>query len=294
VTVSFVESERLLLVSNTKTSALALDAIMREAPEHAIVSKLARGVLDGRRHGRWGSTQENLVALQAMRRYFDIYEKATPNYTGKLWFGSAAYAEQAFVGRTRSPAVARADWTTLAPGSTHDVALVKQGPGRMYYRVGITYAPQQTNLPPLDAGFIVRRSYTAAEDPSDVVKTADGYKIKLGAKVIVTLETLTTTKRHAVALVDPLPAGFEPVNTNLATAERAAQVTGDERWDHVNMRDNRVEAFRMLLEEGTHQFSYTARATTPGRFIAAPTKAEEMYSPETFGRTTSATVVVAE
>jgi uncharacterized protein YfaS (alpha-2-macroglobulin family) len=39
-------------------------------------------------------------------------------------------------------------------------------------------------------------------------------------------------------------------------------------------------------------FSYTARATTPGRFVAAPTKAEEMYSPETFGRSTGMVVVI--
>jgi uncharacterized protein YfaS (alpha-2-macroglobulin family) len=48
----------------------------------------------------------------------------------------------------------------------------------------------------------------------------------------------------------------------------------------------------MALREGTHQFTYTVRATTPGTFIAAPTKAEEMYHPETFGRSSSATVVV--
>ncbi|MEO8699033.1 MAG: alpha-2-macroglobulin family protein [Kofleriaceae bacterium] len=292
VTAQFVEAERLLLVSNTKTSALALDAIMREAPDHAVITKLARGVLDARKHGRWMSTQENLVALQAMRRYFDTYEKVTPNYTGKLWFGQAAYAEQSFAGRTRSPAVVRSDWATLVPGSTHDLAIVKQGPGRMYYRVGIVYAPTQTNLPPLDAGFIVRRTYTAAEDPSDVVKTAAGYRIKLGAKVVVTLEAVNSSQRHAVALVDPLPAGLEPVNENLATAERAVRVTSDDGWDHVNMRDNRVEAFRMDLAAGAHRYSYTARATTPGTFIAAPTKAEEMYSPETFGRSPGSTVVI--
>jgi uncharacterized protein YfaS (alpha-2-macroglobulin family) len=110
--------------------------------------------------------------------------------------------------------------------------------------------------------------------------------------VLVTLELLATTRRYAVALVDQLPAGFESVNTNLATAERAIAVTGDARWDHVNMRDNRTEAFQMDVREGTRRFSYTVRATTPGTFIAAPAKAEEMYSPETFGRSNGLTVVI--
>jgi uncharacterized protein YfaS (alpha-2-macroglobulin family) len=34
------------------------------------------------------------------------------------------------------------------------------------------------------------------------------------------------------------------------------------------------------------------RATTPGRFVAPPPKAEEMYSPEVFGRGASELVVV--
>jgi hypothetical protein len=294
VTTQYVEAERLLLVSTTKTNALVLDALIREASDHAIITKLARGVLDGRKHGRWMSTQENLVALQAMRKFFDVYEKATPDYTGKLWLGTASYAEQPFVGRSSARGVARADWTQLAPGSTHDIALQRDGrAGRMYYRVGITYAPKQVDLPALDAGFIVRRTYTAADDPGDVVKQPDGsYRIKLGAKVVVTLEALNTTTRHAVALVDPLPAGFEAINSALAIAERPAHTGPTDRWDHVNMRDNRAEAFRMHLAAGAHRFSYSVRATTPGRFVAAPTKAEEMYAPETFGRSTGTAVVI--
>jgi uncharacterized protein YfaS (alpha-2-macroglobulin family) len=48
----------------------------------------------------------------------------------------------------------------------------------------------------------------------------------------------------------------------------------------------------MSLEEGVHRFSYSVRATTPGTFVAAPAKAEEMYNPETFGRSNGVRVVV--
>jgi uncharacterized protein YfaS (alpha-2-macroglobulin family) len=293
VTADYEESERLLLVSRTKTSALVLDALIRERPDHPIIAKLARGVLEGRRHGRWSSTQENLVALQAIRHYFDAFEKVTPHYTGKLWFGEAAYAEQRFAGHSNDRASASFDWGGLAPGSAHDLALLKEGPGRMYYRVGITYAPRKTDLEALDAGFIVRRRYTAVEDPADVTPLADGrVKIRLGAKVRVTLEAVNTTSRYQVALVDPLPAGFEAVNDALATSERTQTSPDDAYWDFTNLRDNRSEAFALHMNEGRHQFSYTVRATTPGTFIAAPAKAEEMYSPETFGRSSGETVVI--
>ena len=293
VTAAYVEAERLLLPSSGKTNALVLEALIKEVPDHALIQKLARGVLDSRKFGRWRSTQENLIALQAMRRFFDTYEKATPNYVGKLWLGTASYAEQSFVGRSTAHGVAQAGWSSLTPGTAHDLVFARDGSaGRLYYRVGIVYAPKQVDLPALDAGFIVRRTYTAADDPSDVIKHADGsYKIKLGAKVVVTIATTNTTTRHGVALVDPMPAGFEAVNTALATAERAATVDSD-YWDHQNLRDNRAEAFTMALAAGTHRYVYTVRATTPGTFIAAPAKAEEMYAPETFGRSTGIKVVV--
>jgi uncharacterized protein YfaS (alpha-2-macroglobulin family) len=292
VAATYEDAERLLLVSPAKTSALVLDAMIREAPGHPLITKLARGVLDARFLGRWHSTQDNLVVLQALRRYFDSYEKDAPSYTGQIWLGAAGYAEQAFVGHGSPRGRARVDWSTFAPGSAHDVTLAKTGPGRMYYRVGITYAPNQTNLPALDAGFIVRRAYTAIDDPSDVVRTADGWKIRLGARVLVTVETINTSARHGVAVVDPLPAGLEAVNENLAISERAAKTADDTRWDFRNLRDERSEVFAMELRAGTHRFSYTARATTPGAFIAAPARAEEMYSPETFGRSTGQRVVV--
>ncbi|HEX7703700.1 MAG TPA: hypothetical protein VF403_23325, partial [Kofleriaceae bacterium] len=92
--------------------------------------------------------------------------------------------------------------------------------------------------------------------------------------------------------VDPLPAGLEIVNTSLAIAERAATGSISTDWNHLEARDNRSEAFALTLREGTHRFSYTARASTPGTFVAAPAKAEEMYSPETFGRSAGTTVTI--
>src|SRR6185503_13463597 len=137
-----------------------------------------------------------------------------------------------------------------------------------------------------------RRSYEAVDDPSDVVKTAAGWTIRLGARVRVRLEASCTTQNSSVALVDPMPAGFEAINTRLATSERAPKSVSSGEWNHVELRDERAEAFALDLEAGTHAFSYAVRATTPGTFIAAPAKAEDMYEPETFGRSTSETVTI--
>ena len=52
---------------------------------------------------------------------------------------------------------------------------------------------------------------------------------------------------------------------------------------------DRAEAFATYLYGGTYEYTYIARATTPGEFVVPPTRAEEIYAPEVFGRSGSAT-----
>jgi uncharacterized protein YfaS (alpha-2-macroglobulin family) len=100
-------------------------------------------------------------------------------------------------------------------------------------------------------------------------------------------------RRTHVALVDPLPAGLETLNPALKVTGEVPKDPADKQgggwwwrtwYEHQNLRDERAEAFASLLWEGVHTYSYVARATTPGTFVVPPTKAEEMYHPETFGR----------
>jgi len=111
-------------------------------------------------------------------------------------------------------------------------------------------------------------------------------------------------------LIDPLPAGLEIVNPDLATTpDVPADPSMDPsnplplsdiwwRWgstwfDQQNQRDDRAEAFASRLPAGTYDYSYVARATTPGAFVVPPARAEEIYAPETFGRSATDTVVIA-
>jgi len=117
--------------------------------------------------------------------------------------------------------------------------------------------------------------------------------------VRVNLTMQAPSRRYHVALVDPLPAGLEAVNPALLGARPSeAPANHSDGWwsrywyQHENLRDERVEAFTQLLWEGVYNYSYVARATTPGTFVVPPTKAEEMYHPETFGRSGSDTVIV--
>jgi len=175
-----------------------------------------------------------------------------------------------------------------------NLIIQKHGSGRLYYRIALNYAPTNLQLNAVNYGFKVERTYVPVDDSTDVQKQADGtWKFKLGAKIQVLLTMTTTQRRYHIALVDYLPAGCEPVNTQLKgtlTGETDSSVTRAKHnyyfgWtDHENLRDERAEAFRSLLWPGVYQWSYVMRATSAGTFIMPPAKAEEMYSPENFGR----------
>jgi uncharacterized protein YfaS (alpha-2-macroglobulin family) len=193
----------------------------------------------------------------------------------------------------------------LAFGDKESSPLIvdKKGAGRLYYRLGLRYAPKSLVLKPFDNGFTVDRAYEGLDSPDDVKKDEKGvWHIKRGSRVRVRLSMVAQSRRYHAALVDPLPAGLEPINPTLAVegsipddpkAQKASYWWWYRPWfEHQNLRDDRVEAFTSLLWEGVHEYTYQARATTPGTFVVPPARAEEMYSPETFGRTGTDKVVV--
>ena len=65
-------------------------------------------------------------------------------------------------------------------------------------------------------------------------------------------------------------------------------------FEHQNLRDDRAEAITSYLPAGTYDYSYVVRATTPGTFVVPPARAEQIYEPETFGRSASLTVTVED
>jgi hypothetical protein len=296
-----------LLHSDRRADGVILEALIGDQPKSDLIPKLVRGLLAHRTAGRWGNTQENAFILLALDKYFSTYENVTPNFVARAWLGENFAGEHEFKGRTTDRHNIQIPMRYLADGAaTQNLILSKDGAGRMYYRIGMQYAPADLKLKPYDAGFSVQRVYEAVDDPKDVTRDKDGtWTVKAGARVRVRLTMTAAARRYHVALVDPVPAGLEIMNPELAVTgsipQDPQQNTGPNAWrlwwsrtwfEHQNFRDERAEAFTSLLWEGAHTFTYVTRATTPGMFVVPPTKAEEMYAPETFGRSASDRVVV--
>jgi uncharacterized protein YfaS (alpha-2-macroglobulin family) len=318
---SYTDGDYLLLHSSQRADAIILESLIRARPNDDLIPKIVRGLLREQRRGRWQNTQENVFALLAMDAYFAKYEKATPDMVARAWLGNQLAEEARFAGRKAERHHVEIPMKKLgAPGTEQPLIVGRTGAGRLYYRVGLTYAPKSLALAPAGQGFAVERRYEAVDDPSAVSRGDDGvWRIKAGALVRVHVSMVAESRHYHVALVDPLPAGLEAVNPDLAVTEpipseppvtlgngtgffkgaggMIASRTPFLSWigpwyEHQNLRDDRVEAFTSVLREGVYEYTYVARATTPGTFIVPPAKAEEMYAPETFGRSASDRVVI--
>jgi hypothetical protein len=310
----------LVMHSSRRADAVLLESWMAHRPDSDLVQKLVRGLQNDRVKGRWANTQENVFVLMALREYFDEYESQTPNFVARMWLGDGYMGAHSYSGRTTErnrvdvPMKSVIEKTGEGDSPRAPLTIQKQGQGRLYYRIGLSYAPESLKLDPMSVGFAVERSYEAVDDPDDVTRRDDGtWVVKAGSRVRVTLEMAAPARRSHVALVDPLPAGLEAVNPALATTgsvpdeeEESGFGRGygristfgispwwNPRWyEHQNLRTERVEAFATRLAGGVYTYEYVARATTPGEFVVPPAKAEEMYHPETFGRTGTTRMVV--
>src|SRR5206468_8669155 len=107
------------------------------------------------------------------------------DFVARAWLGERFAGEQQFKGRSTDRQQVNVTMRYLASqNSAQNLIINKDGPGRLYYRIGMNYAPSDLNLKPADYGFAVERSYEAVDDPKDVSRDADGtWHIKAGARV---------------------------------------------------------------------------------------------------------------
>ena len=307
------------LQSDVRTDGLILDALISVQPNSDLIRKVVAGLMAAQKGGRWTNVQENAFVLLALRHYYDAFEETTPDFVAGIWLGDRFAGQHAYRGHTTERDTVTIPTADLVRTGNSGVTLRNSGTGTLYYRLGLQTAPDDLKLMPLDRGFVVSRSFRGADNPADVTRVADGsWHIKAGARVRVQLELVSRSARTHVALIDPLPAGLQILNPDLATTPRdldpkaawpdgdSAKAGGDATdssgavpmswyptwFDHQNLRSDRAEAFSTLLQGGVYQYSYLAKATTAGSFVAPPSRAEQVYAPETFGRTGTDRVVI--
>jgi uncharacterized protein YfaS (alpha-2-macroglobulin family) len=294
--------------SNVRSTSIALRSLMRGSSADTLVRPVVRWLLSARKNGRWGNTQENAWAMEALVAYYKKYESDVPDFRAVVKLANDDLVRETFQGRSAVAAIRDVPMSALAakvaPGSKRELAFTRDGTGTLFYIARLRYAADQLYQDGLDTGFHIERRYEPFVESGPQPPSSLSYKA--GDLIRVTLSFELTKERRFVAVTDPLPAGFEPVESWFATTAASlkldqqkleTQGTWRSWWqhggfDHVERHDDHVQLFATRLSEGRHEFSYIVRATTAGTFRTAPARAEEMYEPEVFGRTSTAIVDV--
>jgi len=162
--------------------------------------------------------------------------------------------------------------------------IANRGAGPAWRTVSITGVPK-SDLPAESKGYTVSRAiYRQDGSPADLkkVRQTDLYVVVIKAK-------RTDAARAARTLVvDLLPAGFEIQNANAGgpNSWNYDWLKGLTETAYVEQRDDRYIA-ALDLGDNASEFTlaYVVRAVTPGEFSYPALVVEDMYEPETTGRT---------
>lgn len=290
--------------SPVKTTATVLQAFLESDQGKDLAEKVVAWLLQSQRNGRWETTQENIFVLQALNSYFRKYESAMPSFRAKVTLAAQALIDDTFKGRSLKATVATESLDKFAKGEALSLTISKDGSGRLYYGVRLSYYPTYA-LKPRDNGISIFKKI----EPLSSAKRSKG-EVGAGDLVKITLQIAVPEELHFVAINDPLAAGLEAINPTLSTSPRLPESDGNEdaedgdeeayneplyTFDFIELHDDRVTLFAQRLQAGVHTYTYYARATTYGNFVMPPSYGEEMYAPEVYGRTgTSRLKVVAK
>ena len=308
--------------SDPRTTALALQALVRADPNNFLLPNAVRYLMSLRDQGHWQTTQESAQALIALAEYVAQSGELDANYTYRASLDDRVLREGT-VNRDNlknpvSIVVALADLKSTndqrpttndqgqpspSAGARSSLVIEKNGQGRLYYTLRMRYYQDAAAVQPLDQGLALSRDYVAVDTTT---LTPTGQLItqaKVGDVVQVRLTLNVPADVHYLAVEDMLPAGLEALDTSLKTV---ASLAGDpvltdasagrpDWWyfSQTEIHDNRVALFATDLPKGTYHYTYLARATTAGSFQTLPATAYQMYAPEVFGRSAGAQFVVA-
>lgn len=151
----------------------------------------------------------------------------------------------------------------------------------------------------------VYRLYTNPKgEPVDMSAVEPGTVVRV-ALLARMPESLEHDRRGYLAMTDRLPAGFEPIQPDLWTVSRPAELTnvhpmydllqwGSADASYVELRDDRVLLYFDRFWGEYVAGTYTMRATTPGTYVVPPAMAELMYEPDSTGYSKDAKVVVTQ
>lgn len=294
--------------SATRATAIAVMALSRLQPDSPILDDAVRWLLvassvGGDGHGVGLTTQEQAWTVLALSEHLRSSGQAEGSAQYEVDLNGVPLGVGAMSDATDRAEVAVATSEEgLSAGTTNALTIRRQGDGQLFYTARMEYAVDASGVMPADEGIAIGRRYRQV-DPSRFTPLGEPVdEARVGDVLQVELTLVTDRTLSYVMIEDPLPAGFEAVDTSLRTTSAAAaspEMVQDESesamterpwwddggrvWSQTELRDEKVAVFAEQLEPGTYRFTYLVRASLAGDFLVMPAQASEMYFPTTRG-----------
>src|SRR6185436_13202695 len=122
------------------------------------IRPIVHWLVESRQKGRWGNTQENAWALEALVDYYRKYEAVAPDFVATASLGSTTLARRQFAGRSTEGFrrdVPLAGITAQPTGTSQPLRFEKQGTGTLFYTARLRYAVDQLFQDNLDQGMLI-------------------------------------------------------------------------------------------------------------------------------------------
>jgi uncharacterized protein YfaS (alpha-2-macroglobulin family) len=265
--------------SVARENALHLMAWTQHQPASPRVDELATELFTRRSNGHWSTTQANAWSVLALSSYLRKIETGDRNATGEVRWNKSASPFSV----SDSKPIATATFPIDGSGATDPIRLTKTG-GKVYTETTAEARPKLIAQPAQNRGYTITRRYARLGDDG---KLSAAENLRVGDRVLVTIDIAVPRRATYLAVSDPLPGVFEAINPAFKSQEVVAGETLGTEWvsDYKELRTDRALFFADLLYPGQYTLRYLARVISAGDVIAPSAKIEEMYHPERMGTT---------
>jgi hypothetical protein len=282
--------------NSTQTTAQVLQAFTEFLPEQPLVDGTLRWLMVARKDGgHWESPHDTAAALLAITDFMLVRKDAQASYDYRIDLnGSRKLSGKAEAGKVRQDDVLVIQMKDLPKDTVNELRLQRtpgDAAGRLYYTAHLRYFTPAEEVDAANHGIGVSHQYSVG-DSDTPVRSA-----KLGDVVKVKVTLVAPADLNFLVLEDYLPAGLEPIDASLKTTtpEFQRRLSEEQRksyqvgkayspFGHTDIRDNRVALFARFVAKGVYEYTYFARAMTPGEFRLPPATAYEQFFPEVWGR----------
>jgi uncharacterized protein YfaS (alpha-2-macroglobulin family) len=265
--------------SIARENALHLMAWTLHDPRSPRVDELAVELFRRRSNGHWSTTQANAWALLSLASYLRQIETGDKNATGQILWDKATAP---FTVSKDKPLVT-ATFPIVNKTATEPIRVTKTG-GQIFSDVTVEARSKLIERPRQDRGYSITRRYSKLGDDG---RLSAAENLRVGDRVLITLDVQVPRRATYLAVEDPLPGVFEAINPEFESQEVVGGETLGTEWvsDYHELREDHAVFFCDLLYPGRYSLRYLARVISAGEAIAGSAKIEEMYHPERFGLT---------